>query len=49
MQNVPGEVEHCLGRNSQYNLKEEGVSPPIPTRRLGERNWDFRHDEARIA
>jgi hypothetical protein len=31
MQNVPGEVEHCLGRNSRDNLEEEGVSLPIPT------------------
>jgi hypothetical protein len=31
MQNVPGEVEHCLGRNSRDNSKEEGVSRPIPT------------------
>ena len=29
MQNVPGEVEHCLGRNSRDNLKEEGVSPLV--------------------
>ena len=27
MQNVAGEVEHCLLRNSRDNLEEEGVSP----------------------
>jgi hypothetical protein len=31
VQNVPGEVEHCLGRNSQNHLKEKEGFPPIHT------------------
>jgi hypothetical protein len=36
MQKVPGEVEHCLGRNSRENLKEEEVHPN--TYKLDERD-----------